>query len=81
MKINTKALALSMGILGGLAVFLLTVWFLIMGYSGDLLAKLGSVYLGYSVSWIGAFIGLIYGFVDGLIGGALLGFLYNKFAK
>ena len=43
MKINTKALALSTGILGGLAVFLLTVWFLIMGYSGDLLAKLGSV--------------------------------------
>ncbi len=81
MKINIKALALSIGIVWGLAVFLLTVWFLIMGYSGDLLAKLGSVYLGYSVSWLGAFIGLIYGFVDGLIGGALLGFLYNKFAK
>jgi len=81
MKINTKALALSTGILGGLAVFLLTVWFLIMGYSGDLLAKLGSIYLGYSVSWLGAFVGLIYGFVDGLIGGALLGFFYNKFAK
>lgn len=81
MKINIKALALSTGILGGLAVFLLTVWFLIMGYSGDLLAKLGSVYLGYSISWLGAFVGLIYGFVDGLIGGALLGFFYNKFAK
>jgi len=81
MKINIKALALSIGIVWGLAVFLLTVWFLIMGYSGDLLAKLGSVYLGYSVSWLGAFIGLIYGFVDGLIGGALLGFFYNKFAK
>jgi hypothetical protein len=81
MKINTKALALSIGIIWGLAIFLLTVWFLIMGYSGDLLAKLGSVYLGYSVSWLGAFIGFIYGFIDGLIGGALLGFLYNKFAK
>ncbi len=81
MKINIKALALSIGIIWGLAIFLLTVWFLIMGYSGDLLAKLGSVYLGYSVSWLGAFIGLIYGFIDGLISGALLGFLYNKFAK
>lgn len=81
MKINIKALALSTGILGGLAVFLLTVWFLIMGYSGDLLAKLGSVYLGYSISWLGAFVGFFYGFIDGLIGGALLGFLYNKFAK
>jgi len=52
-----------------------------MGYNGNLLAKLGSIYIGYSVSWLGAFIGLIYGFVDGLIGGALLGCLYNKFAK
>ena len=81
MKINTKALAISIGIVWGLAVFLLTVWFLVMGYNGGLLAKLGSVYIGYSVSWLGAFIGLIYGFVDGLIGGALLGYLYNKFAK
>ncbi len=81
MKMNIKALALSIGIIWGLAIFLLTVWFLIMGYNGDLLTKLGSVYLGYSVSWLGAFIGFIYGFIDGLIGGALLGFLYNKFAK
>ncbi len=80
MKINVKALALSFGIIWGLAIFLLTVWFLIMCYEGNLLAKLGSVYLGYSVSWPGAFIGLIYGFIDGLIGGALLGYLYNKFA-
>ncbi len=81
MKINTKALAISAGITWGLAIFLLTVWFLVMGYSGNFLAKLGSIYIGYSVSWLGAFIGLIYGFVDGLIGGALLGYLYNKFAK
>jgi len=81
MKINTKALAISTGIICGLFVFLLTLWFLVMGYNGNLLAKLDGVYLGYSVSWLGAFIGLIYGFVDGLIGGALLGFLYNKFAK
>ena len=81
MKINTKALAISAGITWGLVVFLLTVWFLVMGYNGNLLAKLGSIYIGYSVSWLGAFIGLIYGFVDGLIGGALLGYLYNKFTK
>lgn len=81
MKINTKALAISAGITWGLAIFLLTVWFLVMGYNGNLLAKLGSIYLGYSVSWVGAIIGFVYGFADGLIGGALLGYLYNKFAK
>jgi len=81
MKINTKALAISAGITWGLAIFLLTVWFLVMGYNGNLLAKLGSIYLGYSVSWVGTIIGFVYGFADGLIGGALLGYLYNKFAK
>lgn len=79
MKINTKALALSLGIITGLTVFLLTAWFLIMGYSGSFLAQLGSVYLGYSVSWLGAIVGFAYGFLDGVVFGALLGFLYNKF--
>ena len=81
MKINIKALALSMGITWGLVVFLLTVWFLVMGYNGSLLAKLGSIYLGYSVSWLGTLIGFAYGFVDGFFGGMLIGYLYNKFAK
>jgi hypothetical protein len=81
MKINIKALALSIGIVWGLAVFLLTVWFLITCSSGILLSKLGTIYCGYSVSWLGAFIGFVYGFINGLIGGALVGFLYNKFAK
>ena len=81
MKINIKALALSMGITLGLVVFLLTVWFLVMGYDGTFLAKLGSVYIGYSVSWFGSTIGFAYGFVDGFLGGMLIGYLYNKFAK
>jgi hypothetical protein len=81
MKINTKAFALSLGIIWGLAVFMLTAWFLIMHYQGNLLSLLGGIYLGYTVSWIGAFVGLIYGFVDGLIFGAVFGFFYNKFAK
>jgi hypothetical protein len=80
MKLNIKALAISSGVILGLSVFLTTVWFLVMGYSGSLLAKLGSIYLGYSVSWLGSIIGFIYGFVDGAIFGALFGFTYNKLA-
>ena len=81
MKLNIKALALSMGITWGLVVFLLTIWFLVMGYNGTFLSKLGSVYLGYSVSLFGAVVGFAYGFVDGFFGGMLIGYLYNKFAK
>lgn len=79
MKLNIKALALSAGIVWGLVIFLLTYWFLIFGYDGNTLTKLSNIYLGYSVTWYGAFIGLVWAFVDGLIGGALLGWLYNKF--
>lgn len=80
MKLNVRALGLAGGIVWGLVIFLLTYWFLIFGYEGENLARLSNVYLGYSVTWYGAFVGLIWGFVDGFIGGALLAWLYNKFA-
>ncbi|MEE8478441.1 MAG: hypothetical protein V3S42_00390 [Candidatus Neomarinimicrobiota bacterium] len=79
MKIDIKALALSVGIVWGFAIFLLTIVVLIMDYG--FLSGLDGTFLGYSISWIGAFVGFIYGFVEGLIFGALLGFFYNKFAK
>ena len=34
MKLNVKALALACGIVWGLAVFLLTYWYLIFGHPG-----------------------------------------------
>lgn len=79
MKLNIKALALAAGIVWGLAILLLTYWFLLMGYEGETLSRLSNVYLGYSVTWYGGFIGLAWGFVDGLIGGAVLAWLYNRF--
>ena len=81
MKLNVKALGLASGIVWGLAIFLLTYWFIILGHPGRILMKLSNVYFGYSVTWYGAFVGLIWGFVDGFIGGALLAWVYNKFAK
>jgi len=80
MKLNVRALALAGGIVWGLAIFLITYWFLVFGHGGTTLFKLSNVYLGYSVTWYGAFVGLVWGFVNGFIGGALLAWLYNKFA-
>lgn len=79
MKLNVKALGLSLGILWGVSLLLLTWLFLIIGQPGNTLSKLSAVYVGYSVSWFGGFVGLIWGFVDGFIGGALIAWLYNKF--
>ena len=80
MRLNIRALGLSCGIAWGLAIFLLTYWFLVRGLEGETLARLGNLYLGYSVTWYGGFVGLIWGFVDGFIGGALVAWLYNVFS-
>jgi len=78
MKLNIKALALAAGITWGLAIFLLTYWFLLRGYEGEMLSRLSNVYLGYSVTCYGGFIRMAWGVVDGLMGGAVLAWLYNR---
>lgn len=78
MKFNIKAFSLACGIVWGVCVLLSTFWFVITGASGTTLGKLSKFYIGYSVSWGGAFVGLIWGFVDGLIVGAIFAWLYNK---
>lgn len=80
MKLNVRALGLAGGIVWGVAIFLLTYWFLLFGYGGTTLGQLANVYLGYSVTWYGAFVGLVWAFVDGFICCAALAWLYNRFA-
>ncbi len=85
MKLNVKALAATCAVLWGLALALLTWWYVIRGYDPTILEEVGKVYLGYSVSWAGGLVGLVYGLVDGAIAGALVAWVYNlfidKFAK
>jgi hypothetical protein len=81
MKINVKAFTLTCGILWGLTILLITIILLAMDSPGRIISKLGIFYIGYSLSWAGAFIGLIWGFVDGLVCGAVFAWLYNKLNK
>ena len=81
MKLNIKAFTLTCGILAGLFLFVLTAWFLIMGFNGSILTLLGGIYWGYTVSWVGAFIGFIYAFIDGIIFGFIFAYIYNKITK
>lgn len=80
-ELNKKALGLTLGILWGFALFLVTLWILVSGGTGEHLELLGRFYLGYSVSYKGSLVGLAYGLVDGFITGWLIAFLYNLFAK
>ena len=81
-RIQAGVLALVFAAVGGLGVFLMTVWLLIKGGPnvGVHLQLLGQYFWGYSVSWPGCFVGFFYGALVGGVGGWAVGALYNLFA-
>ena len=80
MKLHPLAFGLTCGILWGLALMFATWWLLIIGAGGHTIIALKSFYLGYSFSYVGGFVGLVWGFVDGLICGYIFAALYNLIA-
>jgi hypothetical protein len=74
---NLKASAMAGGILWGLLVFVFTLLETARG-EGHTLLRLNTIYPGYSVTYLGSVVGLIYGFVTGAIVAAVFCWLYNK---
>lgn len=85
MKLNKTAIGLASGIVWGGSIFLLTFFIMInmslRGGTGEILSKLGRIYIGYTVSLTGALIGLIYGFIHAYIIGWIWASLYNLFSQ
>lgn len=78
MKLNVKAFALACGLLWAFALFVMTWWLIIAdGATGDKIF-IGRFYIGYNVSPLGSFIGIIWAFLDAGIGGAIFAWLYNN---
>jgi ABC-type nitrate/sulfonate/bicarbonate transport system permease component len=87
MRMNSKFLALAMGLIAGLFLFLATNWLLIKGghvspsgeyVVGPHLQLLSQIFIGYRVSFLGSIIGFFYGFAVGTLAGSAVGLLYNK---
>lgn len=84
MKLDVKAIAITAGLLWGLAMFLTALANLIWPtYGQAFLEVMASIYPGYTPSTsIGqVIIGTLYGVVDGGIAGAVFAWLYNRFAS
>lgn len=79
--LNAKNLGIAGGIVWGLCMFLCTILAIYTGYTTLFLEAMKSIYIGYSLTWPGAFIGLVYGFIDAFIGLFLLAWIYNKLNK
>jgi protoporphyrinogen oxidase len=78
-KIDRVALGLSLGTVGGLALFLATVWLVLKGgpVVGPNLQLLGQYLPGYTVTVPGGVLGLLYAFGIGFVGGWVIAFLRN----
>ena len=81
--LNSGVLGLSLGLLFGLGIFIATNLVVIKGgdHVGSHLRLLGQFFIGYEVTFLGSIIGFAYGFAVGTIGGALIGWIYNKFVE
>ena len=80
MSLNSRAFALTSGLVWGVGLFLFTWWIIAFdGATGDV-TWIGRIYRGYHVSPAGSVVGLAWAFVDGLIFGAIFAWLYNSLA-
>ena len=82
MRLNARAWGISTGLLLGGGLFLATVFLVLRGGPtvGQHLSMLRVFFPGYSVTWLGAFVGFVYAFVIGYGLGRIIGSVYNRLA-
>jgi len=80
-RIHEEGLGVALGVVSGLYTFLGTIWILLSPdeHAVAALRLLGQYFIGFEVSWAGAFIGLAYGFVAGFVLGWSTAHLRNTF--
>ncbi len=79
-RIRTDALALVCAVIGGVGLFVMTAWLVIIGgpHTGAHLQLLSNYFIGYSVTWSGSVVGLFYGALCGGVSGWAIGTIYNQ---
>ncbi|NCO11154.1 hypothetical protein CO038_00265 [Candidatus Pacearchaeota archaeon CG_4_9_14_0_2_um_filter_39_13] len=77
-SLNTRKLALSLGIVSALGAFLLGITSSLWGWGSAIVSVASSLYIGYDSTFLGAVIGAVWAFIDGFIGGWLIAWVYNR---
>ena len=79
-RIQADALALVCALIGGGGLFAMTAWLVIKDgqQAGQHLQLLSNYFVGYSVTWPGALVGLVYGAITGGMVGWVIGRIYNR---
>lgn len=78
-RMRAGVMAVVFGIVGGVGLFLATAWLLIRGGPnvGQTLGLLRHYFPGYSVTWPGTLVGLLYGALVGAVTGWITARAYN----
>ena len=78
-RIKRNVIAIVGAAVGGLTIFILTAYALLIAPSAGLhLQLLSHYFIGYSVSWLGSFVGLLYGSLVGAVVGWTGSVLYGR---
>ena len=79
-RMRARIMATVFGMLGGTGVFVATAWLLIRGGErvGEHLGLLRHFFPGYSVSWLGAFVGFFWGACFAAALGWGVAWIYNQ---
>ena len=79
--LNPKKVGVALGYTAVVYVLLLSICTTITKRGIALVSLLGSLYLGYEISFFGVIIGMAWAFIDFFIGGFIFALIYNKVQK
>ena len=82
-RLRETIVSLVTAMVTGFSLFAATLWLVIKGGPdvGQHLGLLRAYYPGYSVTWLGAFVGFFYGAITGGFFGWCIAWLYNTLAN
>ncbi len=79
-KLQPLPLGIATGVFWAICVFVAGI-FAMSGWGVALVTALASLYIGYSASILGAFIGAVWAFIDGFVAGFIIAWIYNRVAE
>lgn len=78
-RINAKAVAISLGLMWSLGLMFISIISLLTnGYLLNISQFIETIYIGYSLSFLGILTGMVWAFLDASIAGLVFSWLYNK---
>lgn len=81
-RLRAGVLAIVFGLVAGATLWVATVWLVLRGGRnvGEHLGLLRFYFPGYTVTWLGAFVGFAYAALAGAVTGFLVAWIYNRVA-